>query len=177
MSIGRFMVMGLVLGAFAYNDYGQIDGSLGPSPDSLSGTDDNGDGYVNKYAYNITSCTYCAVALVMLGLTPTVEYLHTLSHMLKAEVMAGCVREFSCWATMLLFNVCVYMVAVSLMAGIVYSMLGLQGSSAQYFGLMILGVLAAYSLAVCCAFWFERSDSATRAYSIICAVMLGVSGM
>ena len=118
MSISRFVLMGVILGAFAFNDYGKLDGDAQPGdPDySLSGTDDAAsDGYSNNYAYNLTSCTFCVVALVLLGLTPTVAYLHTLGRMMKAEVMAGCVREISCWLAMLLFNVCVYMVAVGVM--------------------------------------------------------------
>lgn len=173
MSIGRSLLIGLLLGAAAYNDYNKINNNEVDDDDFM---DDNGSGTLNQYVYNIQSCLFAMVFLIMLGITPVVGYLHTYGKILKIEVMSGYVREVSCWVSMLLFNVVLFLAATVMLGGILWGLLGFQGPESKFFGLIILGMLGSYSLAALCAFWSSSSVFATRVYILLCGCMLGVSG-
>ena len=161
------MLMGFVLGAYAYNNYGKVD-------QSVSFTDDGG--VLNKFVYNITSVLYCMTFTVMLSISPAVSHLHTHTRILKNEIIAGYVRETSCWISMLIINIPIYICAVMSMGIIIWYMLKLEGDVSNYYGVLILGILGAYSLATVCAVWCCTGYTANRVYVFICGVMMGVSG-
>lgn len=169
MSLGRFFLIGFVLGAYSFLDYQKIDGD----DDDIITSE---YGVINTYAYNITAVLYSMVFTILLSIAPSVGHLHTYCRILKQEVIAGYVRESSCWISTLLFNWPVYIASVSLMGMTIWFFVGLHGGSDNFFGLLILGVLASYSLASCCAAWCSSGYIATRVYILVCAVFMGVCG-
>ena len=158
-----------MLGAYTFNQFERIDGA----DDDLISSE---YGVINSFTYNITSVMYSMVFTILLGIAPSVGHLHTYCRILKQEVIAGYVRESSCWISTLLFNLPIYIAAVALMGMIIWFFMGIHGGSDNFFGLLILGVMASYSLAAVCAAWCSTGYIATRVYILVCAVFMGVCG-
>ena len=90
--------------------------------------------------------------------------------------MGGFIRERSCVVSMLLFYLPIYTVAVVVMGGLIWGLCELGGSSSNFFSVLLLGMLCAYSFAVVCAVWCTSSKQANRIYVFVSSLMLAVCG-
>lgn len=162
----RFIAVAILIGSLVYNDGNDIS-----SKDVI---DENG--MTNSYAYNITSAVFIVVTLSLIGTAFAVPYLHSNMWQLKFEVASGLQGTVSSWCSLVLIDIPMYLVAATIISGVVFYMINIPGSSNSFFGIVLMATLAGYSLAAVCAIWIQSRQAAMIIFTAIGAFSLLFSG-
>lgn len=173
MSIVRYLLAGLLIGAMSAYDGNHLD-------DNNLTTSNNG--LVNSFAYNSTSVLFLIAVMSIIGTSFSVTYIFSSVHNLKREVEDGLYRTASGYIAMVLVDFLMYLIASILFGAAIISMLGIPSSLSinnflsSYFSVVVLVSLSGYSLAALCAVWSSSQATSVHYFSLFgffCIIFTG----
>lgn len=167
MSVMRFLLAGVIVGSSAFNDGTRLnDKNLVTSS----------SGVIDTNAYNVTSAMLCLACMLLLGIAPTVAFMHSYAAILKEDVASGLLRTVSCWISVIIFDIPLCLLGAVLMSVCLYIMVDLQGHMYDFFATTIVAMLAGYSLAAVCAVWLPTPQVATAVFTVAGTFFIAVAG-
>lgn len=133
-------------------------------------------GLIDMHAYNTSAVLYAVVLLSVVSAAFAVPYIHSVVHTLKLEIGAGIATTSAAYISLVLVDICMYILGCILVSAIVRSMVGIQGNASAYYWLLVLTTVCSYSLAACCSVWLQSLRAAWSVFAFISAVCLIFTG-
>ena len=86
---------------------------------------------IDEDAYNVTSTLFAIVALSIIGVSFAIPFMHSHMQLLKEEIAQGLHHSLPCWVALLAMEIPIYVMAASIMALLMYSLISVQTSSGK----------------------------------------------
>jgi ABC-type multidrug transport system ATPase subunit len=159
MYFGRLIIAGLLIGLFVMNNGRKLE-------DNDDEIFYSGNDLVTYQAYNTTSVMFILASISIVGTAFAIIILHTNIRIMKYEIDSGLHHTVSCWLSLVLVDLPVYLLASVILATIVWALLGnYKNHYHTYIGIMVLITIAGYSLALAVVVYSKTSSAAMLYYS------------